>query len=329
MDGALLVDTVDRQFAYLFRGRTDAWGAVEGRSVQEPVTPEHYERHLWQAGQSMGVYPLVKTPAGMRVAWGCTDIDNADNPEACLPLARNLVRVLGLLGITAWVERTKGKGYHVWVFVDGWCAAENMRNALLFAHQVAGVAPTEVNPKQTSEAKLKVGLGNYVNLPYAHDWRGTDRRTVIFHNDGQPMGLEAFVSAAMSSLSSPQTIAEAAQRYVPPPPPPRVDIDAYAGGDLQPLVEKLPGLAFTIFNGGPLEGRDRSGTLARLAHLMAEADLFTPGEGLALLMDADARWGKYLERGEPEQLEQLIGRAWAKHKAAAAAQAVDARRYGI
>lgn len=319
------MSVVDQQFAYLFRGRTDRWGAVHGQSVEETVTPARYSEHLWVPDRSLGIYPLVKTAAGVSVPWGCTDIDNAADPEACLPLARNLLKVLGLVGITGWLERTKGKGYHVWVFVEGWVPAEQMRNALLFAHQVAGVAPTEVNPKSLSGGKG--GNGNYVNLPYAFDWDGTGKRCVLDADTGMPMELDVFTSAAMSSLSSPQTIASAAARYVPPPPPPRVDIEAYAGGDLQPLVGKLPGLAFTIFNGGPLEGRDRSGTLARLAHLMAEADVFTTGEAVALLMDADARWGKYLERGEPEELENLIARAWGKRKAAQESAAADERRY--
>jgi len=45
-------------FASLFRGRSDAWGKVEGGCVRETLTPEHYRRHL-EGKTSLGIYPLL------------------------------------------------------------------------------------------------------------------------------------------------------------------------------------------------------------------------------------------------------------------------------
>jgi hypothetical protein len=433
------VRPADEAFKRLFRGRTDAWGAVHGESIQRELTDGDWTDHLHGVG-SIGIYPLVKAPGGLRVAWGCTDID--DGYEQSLPLAKNMHQALRLLGLTSWVEVTKSKGFHVWVFVNGWALAEHMRNALLLAHQIAGVTPTEVNPKQT--VAKGAGLGNYVNLCYAHNWsgdsdeilvarglglagwaaggggflscptaqgqaarsgdcavhdgsgrrgagedgrgcwparpseahhealsrsrlegtvdvvrpaeRGSDGpgvgdlpvaggtstaagasavrdvayerrpvrasdafRRVVLDVGGQltgvpdtPLTVEEFVAAATSTAESTERLAGVAARYRPPPPPPRVSVGTYEGAVDKTLTDKLGGLAWRIFTDGPLEGRDRSGTLMRLAHLMVEGGTLTPAESLALLEDADARWGKFIERGEPERLEEMVGRAFGK-----------------
>src|SRR5690606_36919034 len=101
----------------------------------EPVTLASFERHLNLDGHSLGVYPMVSGDKIRRnvfeqrhgidggdhyVKWGCSDIDNPDDLELAFVLARNLHTALRALGIESWVERTKGKGYHVWVFAEEW-----------------------------------------------------------------------------------------------------------------------------------------------------------------------------------------------------------------
>jgi hypothetical protein len=290
-----------RRFAALFRGRTDAWGALHGQAVREPITARHWHDHLHGDG-SLGIYPLVDG----KVAWGCTDVD--DGYEASLPLARNLWRVLTALGVTSWVEVTKSKGFHVWTFVDGWVEAEAMRHALLFAHQVAGVTPSEVNPKQTSSQSL----GNYVNVPYAAAFAAQQRRVVLTMPTLMPLRWEAFTDAAHAALTPPALVREVAGRYRPPPPPPKMVVERHQG-ELEPLVKVMPGLAHKLFQEGPREGKDRSGVLMRLAHLLAESGRYGPDQVLALVADADSRWGKFSERADGEaQLQAIVTRAWGK-----------------
>jgi hypothetical protein len=313
-------ERVLHQMRYLFRGRTDMYGAIHGEAIKADLTADVWRQHLEGQG-SAGVYPLVKTASGPRVAWGCTDIDgNKDDPDAysqTLPLARNMHKTLRLLGITSWVEITKSRGFHVWVFTEDYVPAEHMRHALLLAHQAAGVSPVEVNPKSLTGGKA--GNGNYVNVPYARVFADVGRRVVLDPETWEPMTVGDFTQCAVDTINTPQQIAAVAGRYKPPPPPPRVDIESYAGGDLDELVAKLggtnekPSLQRMIFNEGPLEGRDRSGTLARLCHLLAESGRFTPGEALALMYDADRRWGKHLERGDPERLDELTARVFGQH----------------
>lgn len=321
-------------FRLLFQGRDDAYGVVEGGSVKEPVDAVRWYEHLRATGRSIGIYPMIDGDDPERllgaghltvrqrfqaiheidggrfyVRWGCTDIDNKADPEACLPLARNIQKALKALGISSWIERTKGKGYHVWIFADDWVPAIVMRRALLVAHQIAGVHPTEVNPKQVDASKLKVGLGNYVNLPYAHDWAGTAHRAVLHPQfpDALPLTVDEFVMWALEDRVDFDTLMAAAKLYKEPVRK-HVNIGE-PSGEATEIARRLPGLAFTIWRDGVLDGRDRSGTLMRLAYLCAEAEL-SPADALVILYDADQRWGKYHERGDVEQLDGMVERAY-------------------
>ena len=136
----------------LFGGRTDAHGTWEGGSKKSPVSYETFAKHLY-GEELIGIYPLTD---GSTVRWGCSDIDIDD-----LDSARNLQVAFGMKSIPSFVEKTV-RGFHVWVFANDWIPAPIMRRAFLSAHEVIGLAPKEVNPKQEQVN----GLGNYVRLPY-------------------------------------------------------------------------------------------------------------------------------------------------------------------
>jgi hypothetical protein len=323
-------DDVDRLFADLFEGQPQAYGLVHGECVKAPVTRKVWDEHL-VGDTPIGVYPMRRFHPHERkawaqahgvdggdfyVKWGCTDLDNKDDPDSLWPLARNMHKALRALGIIAWIERTKGKGYHVWVFADEWVPAIVMRRALLAAHQVAGVAATEVNPKQVEPGAK--GFGNYVNLPYPYG--AVDRRVVLgagcgsFFAPDEVITLDHFLDEARRSRASFETLRNAALLYKEPP---KRTVGAYTEPNVEAteIAKRLKGLAYTIWFKGVLEGRDRSGTLVRLAHLMAEQGNLTPGEALVVLRDADARWGKYFERADcDEQLRGMIDRAFSKHR---------------
>lgn len=309
------------QFSDLFQGRRDIWGAVHGECMRTELTHGRIREHL-EADGSVGLYPLVTDPhirktfndrhgldgGAQWVHVGCTDIDHPDGPDACAVQAFNLVKALKALGIRAFPERTKGKGWHVWIFADEWVPAIVMRRALLAAHQVAGVAPTEVNPKSVDGGKA--GNGNYVNLPYAKRWSDMDRRVVV-DEDGDTMHVDYFVDQAMRSRVPFETLKRAALLYKEPP---KKHIGAYTEptAEAAELARNLPGLAWTIFSKGVLEGRDRSGTMMRFCHLCAEASI-EPGSTKVMLRDLDARLGKFIERSDcEEQLERMVIAAYTK-----------------
>lgn len=286
-----------KDFVTLFRGRGDCYGSWEGGCIKEPLAPEMFSRHLAE-GPHIGVYPCVTVKGNTMCVWGCTDIDYP-NPNDAWMLHDALLAV----GVTSWVEKTR-RGYHVWVFATDLLPAKDMRRMLLAAHQVTGLNPKEVNPKQESLAPGQVG--NYVRLPYPGS--GSLGERLIVQRDGEPYTLQQFIKDAMYWRVTPELVEKLAGYYTPP---------VIAFSNTQPTHDMLEAsrmltpLGRTIFKDGPIVGRDRSTTLAHLAHECRKANL-APEDAMMLLEDADTRWGKYLIRGEAgkRELIKLLERAY-------------------
>jgi len=298
--------SVAAEFAELFMGRFDAYGAEEGGCIYAPGGDWNdyllrVQRHL-DGTEPLGVYPQVD---GGWVRWGCVDFDEGD--EISWVHAQNLRQILSALCVVAWVERSRSKGYHVWVFLDEWVPARSMRHALLAACQVAGAPTKEVNPKQLDLAPGQVG--NYVRLPYPGG-RAVDRRVMV-DGYGAPVPLDTFLHEAAGGGCDLEALEDLAALYQPPvktalPVPDKRPM--YTHGT---ALTRVDGLCKTIIEEGPLEGSDRSGTLYKLAvNLWGQQDL-TNDERLDLLVLADERWGKFMRRPNGrDELQRMLERAW-------------------
>lgn len=288
-------DVVDA-FLNLFRGRGDvraSWHTL--RPIYAPVTKAHFEKHLFSADERdwIGVYPLL----GDLCSWGCVDIDFDD-----IELAKRLQGALRYKDIPAWIEKTT-KGWHVWVFPDEpLVEAAVMRGALHAACMVIGYDPKEVNPKQTTAAKI----GNWVRLPYNGAYVNKDCRRIMDVGAYDLATLDKRGRAPVSAL------AEIAKLWTPP------EHKAVEFGDIPPLTEelrrRLSGRAWTIFKDGPRfpsarTGRlDRSETMVKLAHQLA-ADGIKPEEAFAVL--ASCHWNKYRDRPDHDyQIQTIIEGAY-------------------
>lgn len=290
-------------FITLFRGRGDCYGSDEGGCVRQPLDRDTFTSHL-EGKFGIGVYPAVPASTPFCV-WGCSDIDVED-----LGSARLLQRTLRTADVMSWVERSRSKGYHVWVFSDGRVPAEDMRRMLLAAHQVADYPAREVNPKQSDVSASKVG--NYVRLPYFGGLVGTPVRRVILDDNDNPMPLGTFLQHAMTSRVPAERIQFLASHYVPPARvTPTVDFSALTDEDLEEALRNTSALARVIWKQGPLESQDRSTALMRLAHVCFRSGV-TPSMCRAIVVDADKRWGKYHLRGEAGQNEinKIVERAY-------------------
>lgn len=292
-------------FVTLFRGRGDCYGSDEGGCVRQPLNPETFRLHL-EGVRGIGVYPAVPVAGGDPFCvWGCSDIDVED-----LSAARLLQRTLEVAGITSYVERSRSKGYHVWVFADGRVHAEDMRRALLVVHQVADYPAREVNPKQSDVSATKVG--NYVRLPYLGGLCGTPERRVILDEHDNPMPLDDFVADALATRVSVETIRHIASFYKEPEKPKvQYDFDNLDDEELEDALRVTSPLARVIWKQGPLEGQDRSTALCRLAHVCFRSGI-TPSMASVIVRDADKRWGKYHLRGDSgdRELVKIIQRAY-------------------
>lgn len=154
-----------RRFASLFWGRHDAYFesfGKGGRTVYSPPNLQLFRRHL--LGEiEIGTYP-VRNDA--RCRWGCIDIDEPDE-EKGWQYASDLWSVWRYFGVTSWIEVSRSKGYHCWVFAMGWTPSLVVREAGLYVNSISGGVSKEINPKASAPWLLKNGLVNTVRTPYS------------------------------------------------------------------------------------------------------------------------------------------------------------------
>lgn len=317
-------------FVTLFRGRGDAYGSAKGFCVHKPLNRATFAQHLTSTNPDdhIGVYCMI----GDRCSWGCIDIDGKDFPaprtdidsnwewdwEKMRTLARNLQTVLAAKNIPAHRERTKN-GFHVWVFPGPHplVSAATMRRALMAACKAIGYDPKEVNPKAEGPREGTQGLGNFVRLPYG-GCLTAPRDDRMFEHDEDDVRITDDIDDFVTLMDDPNQYARledleaVAALWTPPPPPAPVPIDTTTLFEVQRILKELDGKTYTIWRDGPLDGSDRSTTLARLAHLVFEQGR-TASECFAIIKTADARWGgKFNLRADGDvQLARIVENAYA------------------
>jgi len=149
-----------RFFRSLFTGLENVYGTYDNqtgkvRQAKETVTNEVIANHL-TGKQSYGVYLLVND----RTKAVAADFDTHD-----IQIPAQFIKTAQEYGIPAYAERSKSKGYHVWIFFEenGVLAA---KARLIVNHILARISQsnTEVFPKRNS-LDNKVSYGNFINTP--------------------------------------------------------------------------------------------------------------------------------------------------------------------
>jgi len=189
----------------IFKGRDDAYGAGDGLCVKELVTDDVIKAHLI-GKQRIGRYPLSPDIMnGTGTWWAVVDIDKND-----LDLAIRFSGALEHIEIPCYIERSKSKGYHPWVFftepVEATKARALMQYGIAVVERDTGYEIKEVFPKQDHVSTD--GYGNYMNLPLF----GTDvknGRTVFLDaEDGYNPYSDQWKSLASIEKVSPKLIDE-------------------------------------------------------------------------------------------------------------------------
>ena len=147
-------------FRQFFSGLTHVYGTYDpaiGRShqVKAPVTDLVIYRHL-KGEQPYGVYLLVKD----RTAAVAVDFDDPDpaGPLQFLGAAKHY-------GIPAYIERSKAKGYHAWIFFEQpEVPAAKARLVVRHILKEIGRPDSEIFPKQDS-LNANASFGNFINAP--------------------------------------------------------------------------------------------------------------------------------------------------------------------
>ena len=149
-----------RIYQGLFMGLRNVYGTYDTktgkvRQVKEPVTEDVIRAHL-TGKQSYGVYLLT----GEKTSALAVDFDHDD---LSLPIA--YVAGARRYDIPAYIETSKSKGYHVWMFFEQ--GGVTARKARLVAAKILtdmGKPQTEVFPKQDVLAN-GISYGNFINAP--------------------------------------------------------------------------------------------------------------------------------------------------------------------
>ena len=311
----------------LFEGFPYAYGTDEGGCRWSEVTDSLFQRH--ESGEEMiGIYPMVYdpmeevspegpaawqmdggrrfyptvNPALWKCLWGAIDIDEGDES---IVYAENAAIILEALDIKAWVELSRSKGCHVWVFSEDWVEAPIMRKALKAVMQKGDIPYDAVYPKQDS---LEGPPGNYMRLPYGGG-RPEGRQEAL--EDGRALTLREFIAAAEANRTPVEYLEAAALLWEPPVtklPPMR----EYSKVALMKVDgTRLRGVARRMFDDGPHKyykgqegaGKGRHGFLNRFARAMWEAG-YEHKDIMSWTKDLDAK----LSTWWPEDGPKFIGR---------------------
>lgn len=311
------IESPVEQFAELFRGGRIAIDNPDDGKGFRPWTDDAGEaykasgevfykamlQHFADHKQPIGVYPLEKIEDRYVVHWGCVDWDDGD--EESLIHATNVQTLLWQLDIPSWVERSRSKGYHLWVFFTGPMPAVDIRNGLIGVCKIVDAPIKEVNPKQTMLGGK--GWGNGVRLPYPSkvDSSGTiqsrvGRNVVLDPETGDDMAVEDFAHVAYNTRLSLEDWDPVVALYVKP----KETFIPTVNPTLS--TTDMRGLAGAIRRNGPRRSGDkphgdRSGTLFSLACAMTEQGYGAP-DIMTELEGADRDWGgKYAKRHDGRQ----------------------------
>ena len=146
-------------FRRLFAGRQDVYGTYDAatgraRQVKAPVTNDVLLAHI-QGRRPYGVYLLT----GDRPRAVAADFDTNDlDPVVGFDFGA------GRYGLTTYIERSKAKGYHAWIFFDGPVPAAKARRVVAHILEEIDEPHTEVFPKQDA-LRADATYGNFINVP--------------------------------------------------------------------------------------------------------------------------------------------------------------------
>ena len=309
-------------FRDLFLGFPLAYGTDEGGCRWADVD-SMWEKHL--SGEEMiGIYPMVYDPHFTQggpdswtegpdnhryyvemnpdlwmCKWGSIDIDDG---EDSLIIARNTQTIFQAMDIEAWPERSRSKGYHLWIFTEEWVRASVIRRAMHAALNLAEASYDAVYPKQDS---LEGPPGNYMRLPYGGK-RPKDRQEMV-DPCGMIPSVDEFLHFAELARTPTANLERAAALYKDPIPvvpdlPPKRDYSK------EPLMTvdgtRLRGLPSEMFKNGPVPyykgthgaGKGRHGFLNRFARAMFETG-YTRSDVLSWTKDLDSRLGDWYDDG--------------------------------
>jgi Uncharacterized protein conserved in bacteria len=186
----------------------------------------------------VGIYPLLDNGT---CHFAAIDIDLSDDQAKAAEIAAQVKETLAELGIPAYIEISKGKGYHIWIFFFEPVPAKDARRLLAGAWKKAvGGSVPELFPKQDNLNGQT--YGNYINLPYFPPHSKENRRVMV--DGGRVLSLEEFLNSV--KRVTPEQLAAALEKLPKErnhqketPPVQKAATGSYYRV-LKPLLKKVP-----------------------------------------------------------------------------------------
>lgn len=141
------------------------------RPVEEPVTDSLLQAHL-DGTVTVGTYTLDYDKAKHIVF--DADAEAGENASTTLPIARALQLECKKRQMYPAVEFSGSKGFHVWVLLEEWTLASDVRRLAKDIAHAAGFNG-EIFPKQS----VAEHMGNLVKLPYGLHRKANARSRVL------------------------------------------------------------------------------------------------------------------------------------------------------
>jgi hypothetical protein len=172
-------------------GRTGRTGKAEAdsRIVREPLTEEKIEAHL-RGGTGVGGIPIN---ADNQCKWGALDIDVYDLDHKAL---QEKIQKLKLPFVHC---RTKSGGAHLYLFLDQFYDAKDVREFLTEFAIALGHSGCEVFPKQDTILSDRGDVGNFINMPYQN---ADMTMRYAFDKNGEAMELGQFLDTVEANRVS-------------------------------------------------------------------------------------------------------------------------------
>lgn len=198
-------------FVSLFWGQTNAWFNLSHMKTEWGIlTPRIFQDHL-KGKQELGIYCINDLN---QCYWCCIDIDDGDYQKAM-----TIRDAWHELGIKAWIEKSKSKGFHIWVFFAQTVTARAVRNAGLNILTQLGLSKLELNPKQDNLYSLNkpstapkgrtFGLGNLIRIPY---WGQANPGRMVVMEGMRELSLAEFVPKALRLRVHPSALGRLASQ---------------------------------------------------------------------------------------------------------------------
>ena len=157
-------------------------GKTEAKSfiVREPLTKHLIDSHL-QGEHGVGAIPINSQNM---CKFGALDIDTY--PVDHLAILKKCRR----FKLPLVVCRSKSGGAHLFLFMQDWISATDMRDHLMEFAAVLGYGGCEVFPKQNKILAERGDVGNFINLPY---FAADNTLRYAINQKGDELSLESFL----------------------------------------------------------------------------------------------------------------------------------------